>query len=184
MGRMKPVLIAYAPVLVACTQPAARSAQTDIIASPFPVETAAVFEAEKARELTHQCSRIAPGPVEGAWAPSSADISALEPALAPLIEAQLENEAATYDEPRWSHGVEYYRQYGGLIIGGRRVIYINGVHKTAIERDPDPEHPLDWRTQAVGICDGGSITFGVEYDPAARSFSNFAFNGALRAAPR
>ena len=43
----------------------------------------------------------------------------------------------------------------------------------------NPNHPFDWRTQATQICDGGTITFGVEYDPATGQFSNFAFNGSI-----
>ena len=65
------------------------------------------------------------------------------------------------------------------MIAGRRVIYVNGVSESAVEREPDPAHPFDWRTQAIGICDGGAITFGVEYDVTTKQFSNFAFNGAI-----
>jgi hypothetical protein len=73
---------------------------------------------------------------------------------------------------------DYYRQYAGFVIGGRRVIYVNGVADSAV-RSTNPNQPFDWRTQAVQICDGGTVTFGVEYDPQTRQFSNFAFNGAL-----
>lgn len=69
---------------------------------------------------------------------------------------------------------DYYRQYAGFIIGGRRVIYVNGVDAGLIERG----RPSDWRTQALDICDGGPLTFGVEYNVARRGFDNFAFNGA------
>jgi len=51
---------------------------------------------------------------------------------------------------------------------------VNGVDKNAIQ---GPDSNSDWRTQAVQICDGGPITFGVEYDPGSGQFSNFAFNG-------
>jgi len=65
----------------------------------------------------------------------------------------------------------------GFVIGGRRVIYVNGVHEDMIERNMDPSY--DWRTRPVMICDGGPITFGVEYDPATRQFANFSFNGSI-----
>ena len=62
----------------------------------------------------------------------------------------------------------YYRQYGGFVIGGRRVIYVQRRH-----RQRDRARPVDRRRLAHArpsiICDGGAITFGVEYDPATRS---------------
>jgi len=94
----------------------------------------------------------------------------LEDGLIPLLSQRLE---AAGESP--SPG-DYYRQYAGLVIAGRRVIYVNGVRSSAI---PEGPVPFDWRTQAVQICDGGPITFGVEYDPATRRFSNFAFNGSV-----
>lgn len=69
----------------------------------------------------------------------------------------------------------YYRQIAGYIVGGRRIIYVNGIDEVLIRERPNPM--FDWRRDPVMICDGGAITFGVEYDPATRQFSNFAFNG-------
>ena len=69
--------------------------------------------------------------------------------------------------------------YAGFMIGGRRVLYVTGVVGSAIDPTPTPRNPFDWRRQAIGICDGGTITFGAEYDVQTRRFSNFAFNGAI-----
>lgn len=136
--------------------------------SAFAPDSGVVFEGDKARELTQQCSRAAPGPAEETWTPEAADIAAMEPALATLIDtelyAQWPNEALSASD--------YRRQYGGLIVGGRRIIYINGFRAEG----EDGEIAV-WRTWPMIICDGGPITFGVEYDPADGSFSNFAFNG-------
>lgn len=127
-----------------------------------------------AYDLGRQCSRISPGPIESTWLPSDEDVEAVETPLNVLLTERLAkagSDAAPGD---------YYRQYAGLVIGGRRVIYVNGVHARAVEPEADPARPSnDWRTRVVRICDGGPITFGVEFDPTTGQFANFAFNGSI-----
>jgi hypothetical protein len=55
---------------------------------------------------------------------------------------------------------------------------VNGFDRSTLNH-PNPDHPFDWRTQALSICDGGTITFGAEYDAETHQVSKFAFNGAL-----
>jgi hypothetical protein len=143
------------------------------VASLWTPATRTILAGEAARTLARQCSRISPGPVEEVWAPTDAEIEAIEDELILLVAREME-EAGQSPSPGG-----YYRQYAGFVIGGQRVIYVNGVDESAIRREPDPAHPFDWRKQAVQICDGGPITFGVEYNTASRQFSNFAFNGSL-----
>lgn len=167
--------------LAACTQPEENRlccaapeppAVQDGVASLWTPETRTVLTGDAARALAHQCSRISPGPVSDVWTPSDADLDTLED---PLI-VQLARELEARGESPSPGG--YYRQYAGFVIGGKRVIYVNGVSEAAIERDLG-NATFDWRTQPVQICDGGSITFGAEYDPATHQISNFAFNDAL-----
>jgi hypothetical protein len=154
--------------LAACTPPTGPSAgdnsnsEANSGAFTAPYE---IFAGDRALELTEQCSRISPGPVESTWTPSASEISAMEPALLERVRQELTTANAQED------AAAYIRQYAGLVIGGRRVIYTHGF----IERIDDPDE--GWRTHARIICDGGPITFGVEYDPATRTFANFAFNG-------
>ncbi|HEY0107964.1 MAG TPA: hypothetical protein VGB91_17915 [Rhizomicrobium sp.] len=117
-----------------------------------------IFPAEKAPLLARQCSRSTPR-AEGAWQPTPADIARLEPGLTRTL-------AAAQVQPG-----AYYRQYGGLIVGGRHIIYVNGARNAVVQGD--------WRDVAISICDGGALAFGVEYDPASGAFSHFAFNGQL-----
>ena len=154
------------------TPPEPVAAQEEI-AELWTADTRTVLTGDAARTLTRQCSRVSPGPVESLWTPTDAEVDALENDLILLVARELE-EAGESPSPGG-----YYRQYAGFVIGGKRIIYVNGVDETAIEREPNPAHPFDWRTQAVQICDGGTITFGVEYDPATGQFSNFAFNGGF-----
>lgn len=64
----------------------------------------------------------------------------------------------------------FFRQYGGLLIGGRKIIYVNAFRAHAWGLS-------DWRSKAFDICDGGSNFFGVEYDVETKTFRPFAFNG-------
>jgi hypothetical protein len=165
---MKHLVAALALALAACTPPPSTSgggspATSASSAFSAPYE---IFDGDRALELTEQCSRISPGPVEGTWTPSATDIRAMEPALIQRLREGLVAETDSQED-----APNYIRQYGGLVIDGRRVIYAHGF----LERIDDPEE--GWRSHARIICDGGSITFGAEYDPATRELSNFAFNG-------
>ena len=113
----------------------------------------------------------------GYWAPDSETISRLEVALASALLEALEREVK--DPSRRPATNEYYRQYIGTHIHGRQVVYINGFHReylgmVASER---PQLADLWRTRAVNVCDGGSLFFGAEYDPATRQVTNIRFNG-------
>jgi hypothetical protein len=172
MGVMKRAILILTLIASACS-PAPSSTQPGspdaVIASvsTFAADSAVVFAGDKALELAEPCSRPAPGPIDSAWTPSEADIAAMEPALSAYLAEQLSaaQETAGADA--------YLRQYGGLVIDGRRVIVVNGFRR-------DAAGDLGtWRDFPMIICDGGPIMFGVEYDPAAGAFANFAFNGAV-----
>jgi hypothetical protein len=160
LAALKRLAPALAFSVAACTQPAAPQ-------SPFPPDTRAVFAGERARELVNQCSRREPGPVDGTWTPSDAQLDALESRLPHLFE-----ERPNRNWPKQSPPVlDYYRQYGGLLVGGRRIIYVNAFRPDMLGGEPT------WREAPVMICDGGATVFGVEYDPATGAFAEFSFNG-------
>ncbi|HEY4940507.1 MAG TPA: hypothetical protein VII56_03690 [Rhizomicrobium sp.] len=130
----------------------------------------AIFAAGQAPQLLHQCSRATPAQVSGVWQPTPAQIAVLEPKLSDLLTRQL----IPFSNYRPS-AADYYRQYGGLIVNGRQIIYVNGFYRALLTSTPN----MDWRVKPVQICDGGIISFGVEYDPASGALSHFAFNGHL-----
>ena len=156
-------------MLAACSAPTAPGA---LAPSPFAPATYTILIGREALALSHQCSRASPGPVEAQWTPTPANIDALEPNLATVLATHLAH------APLATPVTDYYRQYAGFVVGGRRMIYVNGVARETVE-SANPDHPFNWRTQAIGICDGGPITFGVEYDVASGEFTRFAFNGAI-----
>jgi hypothetical protein len=102
---------------------------------------------------------------------------ALEVALASALQRALEQEIK--DPSRRPTPTDYYRQYIGIRIRGRQVVYINGFHKNFVEHlaTSRPEAADGWRSRAVNVCDGGSWFFGAEYDPATRQIANIRFNG-------
>src|ERR1700759_4933111 len=149
---MRPLL---AFLVAVALWPAAASA-----AGPSPLNPVwgVVFPAEQAPLLARQCSRATPR-AEGAWLPAPADIAKLEAGLGRVLtDAKVQPGA-------------YYRQYGGLVVGGRHIIYVNGARNAVILPS--------WRGVPISICDGGALAFGVEYDPATGAFAHFAFNGHL-----
>jgi hypothetical protein len=172
---MRRLLFAMIALAGACVQPSAPpsgAAVQEHSARLWTEDTRTVLTGDAARTLAHQCSRISPGPVEGVWTPTAAQIDALEDQLILLLSRQLE---AAGQSP--SPG-DYYRQCAGFVVGGHRMIYVNGVARSTVEPS-NLDHPFDWRTNAIGICDGGTITFGAEYDADTHAISNFAFNGAI-----
>jgi hypothetical protein len=125
-----------------------------------------VLEARQAAAVLQQCSRFTPKPVTGTWQPAEADIKALEARLLPRL-ASL--------HPEKAKGA-YYRQYAGVIIGKRKVIYINAfwVADAKVQHAEDKDR---WRREPVIVCDGGDDYWGAVYDPATQEISEFEFNG-------
>ncbi len=166
--------------LVLALAAAAASIVSVVGPSPLNPRWSTVLVGEEAKQLTQQCSRPSPGPADSVFVPPAGEIKNLELVLGPLL-------ATKIAEYKWGRpGLvprDYYRQYAGFVVRGRREIYVNGFHHRVIDEDAVLRaHGIntpDWRRTAQSICDGGWLAFGVEYDPATKVFSNFAFNGAL-----
>jgi len=139
-----------------------------------------VLPQEEAAKLASQCSRPSPGQVDSYWTPSKEDIDRLETALPAFFRKQAHDWRGFLRKPNLTDEdadkllAQYVRQYVGFVIAGKKIIYVNAVAGWGIG-----DHPELWQTKAIRICDGGSITFGVEYDPASKTFDHFAFNGEI-----
>ena len=120
--------IFWALLLAALAWPSLATAET----APLNPNWGVIFPAERAPALARQCSRATPR-AEGAWQPLPSDIAKLEPGLTRLlVDAKVQPGA-------------YYRQYGGLTVGRRHIIYVNGARNAIVH--------ADWRTNAISICD-------------------------------
>lgn len=118
---------------------------------------------EQGQIVGEQCSRPNPPRHESTWTPGPADIQHLEQDL-PQLDALVPGNSLRPGDP-----LAYDRQYFGILVGGRPLIYVNAF--------ADKMANKEWQKYAIVICDGGAGAWGAVYDPAARKFSDFAFNG-------
>ena len=130
----------------------------------------AVFDPSLAKTMLQQCSRSAPKPGEAGWTPGAADIARLEAALP----AVLASAPALALHPRELEGAptRWFRQYVGIVRGGRRYIYGNFVPNWSPGLGED-----SGRRRPIIVCDGGVGFFGAEYDVEKGVFTHLAFNG-------
>jgi hypothetical protein len=112
----------------------------------------------EAHAVSSLCSRPAPGTIDDGWTPAKSEIDALEAHLSGLPVSNVGS---------------YYRQYVGVIVDRRRLVYIN-----AMCSKPDSSSS-SWRSHLQNACDGGRCFWGAIYDPATGQFSGLAFNGSL-----
>jgi hypothetical protein len=159
----KTIFLVAALLLASCTS--GRSA--------LPERTT-VLPPEEATHVLQQCSRETPKPVTGAWAVPPSVVARLEqdlPKLPSLVSQTCCGKGSSVANPRL-----YFRQYAGVMVEGRRYVYINAFHDQPIYlRHQDKDM---WRTKPVLVCDGGEGFWGVLYDPEARKFSQLSFNGS------
>jgi len=113
---------------------------------------------------------------EGIWSPSQEDIRRLERQLNLVLEESLARSLLP-DSLRPAVN-DYYRQYAGVIVNGRRLIYVTGFHRQYLASVQQLHGDTTaWRTQPVLVCDGGEFYFGAAYDPSDGHFIAFQFNG-------
>jgi hypothetical protein len=117
--------------------------------------------------ISHLCSRNGPK-VGGSWQPTEGDVELLESHLSRISKLKSEDGLVGIHISKPSR---YYRQYVGIVIGGRKLIYLNAFSTF------DEKPPADWRERlVVGICDGGPSAWGVLYDPETKEFSQLSTN--------
>jgi len=103
--------------------------------------------------------------------PARGEIDRLERHLA-VLEMALSRVILESGETRPA-ATDYYRQYGGFHRGGRRVVYVNGLHQKIVQIRESPS----WTEEPFGLCDGGFMGFGVVYDVDADKFESVEFDG-------
>jgi hypothetical protein len=105
------------------------------------------------------------------WTPSLADALALEKGLPDYLRRHLSRDdrlASSKKEPLWDRARTYKRQYVGVRLKDRRIVYANFLCAA---------FGSDWRTERVDVADGGDCYFQVEYDIDKASFANLMVNG-------
>ncbi len=120
----------------------------------------------EAKKVADQCSRPGPPEFSDTWQPTGADIELMESRLPRVKGLRAKGccmEGAQVEDPG-----HFYMQYVGIVVKGKRLIYINAF------ADDDP--PESWKKEAYIVCDGGT-DWGVLYDPETGKFSDLAVNG-------
>src|SRR5262249_19577388 len=119
------------------------------------------------------------------WSPSLSDIREVDEQLAAALKTELKGDIAAALHPS-----DYYRQYAGVLERGRRIIVVNGFHKTHVaseiqglpggrctEYGPGSDEPVEklcpaipgkpadfWKSDWVVVSDGGCSYFDAAYD--------------------
>src|SRR5258706_12136982 len=126
-----------------------------------------ILDERHAGVCTVQCSRLEPPRFEATWKPTQSDINALEDNWSRL--RQLKSDGGRVGEIR-----EYYRQYVGIVVTKRKLIYINAFKSSILDRTGRRDR---WRREPLLACDGGDAFWGVIFDPKTKGFSELKFNG-------
>lgn len=131
-------------------------------------EERAIFTAEAARKSWASLYRFRSGSTP--WTPALDDVLALEKALPDYIRGEFTRQRRQLKSknPLWERAKTYKRQYVGIRYKARRAVYANFFCT---------DFGVNWRTEPIGVDDGGDCFFTVEYDVDKGTFSNFIVNG-------
>ncbi len=136
---------------------------------PRPLEpNAYLLPVSETSSALAQCSRSVPKST-GTWSPTLQDMALAERDLDKIgrLRANCCVRGARIRDPR-----NFIRQYVGIVLGSRKVLYINAF---PIEL---PSRGLEQLGQkAMVACDGGPGYWGVVYDPQTRRFEDLSVNG-------
>lgn len=160
--------LAIAATVMSCSKDASRST----VALPAEGTRSTVLPESAAQLLAHPCSRSGPPRFEKSWRPTRADIQALESRLDRI---SLLRSAGLIRGEQIENPSRYYRQYVGLVVGGRKLIYLNAFCKKP--EDVVVRQGGDWRQNPIDVCDGGDCFWSAVYDPNSGEFSDLQVNG-------
>jgi hypothetical protein len=128
----------------------------------------AILPVSEARAAIDQCSRTAPEHVTTFWLPTPSQVEAAQRALPAYLRTTGEKITRRKIVLR-----EFFRQYVGVVVRGKRLMYLNAFPAPA----PRSADARDAQVKAYVVCDGGSSFWGAEFDPATNTFNHFDWNG-------
>jgi hypothetical protein len=128
------------------------------------------------------------GQITGYWTPPAGLIRIIDERLPVKLDSALRSIPAGEGKRRAS---DYHRQYLGLEVDGRRVVYVNGFHHSHVEAMVrsfeniaavdssfhNPGHQF-WKQSPVSGCDGGWWYWGIVYDPMHNEFGPIRFESS------
>jgi hypothetical protein len=123
-----------------------------------------ILPGDVGQSLLRQCSRGTPANVSQFWNPSSEQIRKLEF----LLPRYVRHGAGR--KPGIPDNVEYHRQYVGIIVDGKRLIYGNFYPASVSDY-------FDEKSTPVVVCDGGASFWGIVFEPESSVFLDLQVNG-------
>jgi hypothetical protein len=128
----------------------------------------AVMSADRYRsELSRLCSRPVPPTYQGTWTPSAETIADMESRFGTL--QHMRASGCCTIGARVGDVNAYIRQYFGIVVDGKQLVYINATAEAGPRTSPPAGSVSDY-------CDGGT-SWGVLFDPTLKRFFDLAFNG-------
>lgn len=180
---MTPKTMLYAALLLGALP--VTGSPFEISENPRPDESrGVVLTGETALTVEKRiCPSSKPGQSSTLWQPGPAEIARLEKLLPAFMSRQ--------ETPRdYKLLPEYYRQYVGVVRGGKKSICVNFFHESFVQSmrsvplfDPVTKKPTlkrsedFWKHDPIIVFDGGAYFFNVQFDVEAGSFHSLRFNG-------
>ncbi len=152
------VYLALALQLVAACSPSAQNLQG---------ENWTIFPEQQASKLGVADWVTTSGHTADYWTPTQENVFAIEEGAAVFLQ---ENADRFYAQgtPVWERLDEYNRQYVGLVLDEKRIVYANFFCDS---------FETDWRTEFVFVLDGGDCFFRFKYDVDSDTFFDLQVNG-------
>lgn len=152
------VYIAFAlHLIVACSSPAQN----------LQGEHWTIFPEQQARKLGVAGWVTTSGHTADYWTPAQESVFALEDGVAVFLQ---ENSDRFYEQgtPVWERLDEYNRQYIGIVLDEKRIVYANFFCSS---------YDIDWREEFVMVLDGGDCFFQFKYDVDSDTLFDLQVNG-------
>jgi hypothetical protein len=130
----------------------------------LPVGGVFILPTSAGQSLLRQCSRSSPANVSHFWNPSLEQIRRLERALPGYVRS------SEGRKPVIASTVEYHRQYVGIVVNGKHLIYGN-FYPTSVS------DTFDEKSTPVVVCDGGASFWGIVFEPESSMFIDLQVNG-------
>ena len=126
-----------------------------------------LLPATAAQSVSHFCSRAGIPKVSGSWHPTQTELERLESHLMRISKLKSGDELK---QVQIGQPAAFYRQYIPIVVGGRKLIYINAFSWTPASY---------WQERIMDRCDTGPSGWGVLYEPRTGQFSHLRTNAML-----
>lgn len=127
-----------------------------------------IFTAEQAREQGIGGWFVANGQTAEYWTPAENEVLTLEKGLGTYLQNNPDDRFGNQEAPIWERLDQYNRQYIGIMLDGKQIIYANYFCHSL---------ETDWRKNFVFVLNGGDCFFQFKYDVNSAEFFDLLING-------